>query len=309
MNVTDLYWTGAGVLALIVVVLLILWNVSQIQKQTGRRVKATEEPKSMEAIAPETTEADSGPPTGEEDMAAPQRGSDTPPAGSTDSLEDDLQPDAATAPSNEKIIMFPQSAASADMTQPQSAVGTDDAVARLESSGLVTDADGAAHEQVAGEFRHAEFAEQSAPLVLGREDMDIADEILDEDHILRRAAYETLTDRNDHAADLPEDLRQKLEDPRVLGWLTVHPDGYATASDQPYDESVIDMLATLTGYAARTAEVVGLTEAREFMVRGVEGMIAILPVSRLIAGREGFLVIFLDGETTHEDILAVLDGI
>ncbi len=351
MNVTDLYWIGAGVLALIVIVLLVLWNVSQIQKQTGpRHVKTTEESKSMKAIATEAAEADSRPQTGEADMAASQRGFDTPPTesadstdstDSTDSLTVDSQPgevftfaDSAPRPdmareatfeqerhlaesvgtpgqpeekfliqstglaarSDEKIIKFPQSATSASMPQPQSAVGADDAaaVARLESSGLVNDVGEAARAGVASEFRHAEFVEQSAPLVLGREEMDIADEILDEDHVLRRAAYETLADRDNHAAGLPEALRQRLEDPRVLGWLTVHPDGYALASDQPYDESVIDMFATLAGNAARTAEVVGLTEIREFMVRGVEGMIAILPVSQVVADREGFLVIFLD---------------
>ncbi len=327
MNVTDLYWIGAGVLALIVIILLILWNVNQIQKQTERRrLQTADGPQA--AVSPETAEADSPLLTKGADMAVSRRESDTPTA--------DSQPDAESVASRalmrpgfvnelvlereepvaqsadgseqsaEEIIMFPISVDSAKPPHVDDPASVNDAAVAQLVSGRVHDGGQAARTRIADESSHADFAELSAPLVLGQEDMDVADEILDEDHILRRAAYEVFAERVSDAGRFPEALRQRLEDPRVLGWLTVHPDGYALASDQPYDDSVIDMFATLAGHAARTAEVVGLTETREFMVRGVEGMITMVPLSRIIADREGFLVIFLDGDTTYEELLAPL---
>jgi|GEM_PF-6552884 len=275
MNVTDLYWLGAGALVLVVIVLLVLWNVKQLQKQTERRrLKITEE--SLGATGGETAKAVSSPPqTAVADRTVTQLESAAPTAGA--------QSDAESA-----APFVPVQAGLANELVLEKAAPLDHAYDRSHV--------------------YADFAEQSAPLVLGREEMDGADEILDEDHILRRSAYETLADRSNGEAGFPESFLQKLDDPRVIGWLTVHPDGYVLASDQPYDDSVIAMFATLAAHAARTAEVVGLTETREFMVRGVEGMIAMAPVSRIVSGREGYLVIFFDGETTYEDILAVLGG-
>lgn len=349
MNVTDLYWLGAGALVLVVIVLLVLWNVKQLQKQAERRrLKITEE--SLGATGGETAKAVSSPPqTAVADRAVTQLESAAPTA--------DTQPDGEPAVSfvpvqtgfaNELVlekaepldqtyeeaalfaensIQFPSSddSANAPITGVAAASG-DVAAAPAAARERVSDneADQALRARVTDEFQrshandlshaydrphvYADFAEQSAPLVLGREEMDGADEILDEDHILRRSAYETLTDRSNGDSGFPESFLQKLGDPRVIGWLTVHPDGHVLASDQPYDDSVIAMFATLAGHAARTAEVVGLTETQEFMVRGVEGMIAMAPVSRIVSGREGYLIIFFDGETTYQDILAVLGG-
>ncbi len=329
MNVTDLYWIGAGVLALIVIVLLILWNVNQIQKQTERRRLQTTDG-SRAVVSPETAAVDSPQPTKGVDMAVSQLESGIPTADAQPDVES-VVPQAMMRPglvnelalerqepvaqlaegtgqsdADEEIIIVPQSVDRAKSPQADGHAIVDDAPVAQLASGRVHDEGQALRARIADEFHHADFAELSAPLVLGQEDIDVADEILDEDHILRRAAYEAFAERVSHAGGFPEALRQRLEDPRVLGWLTVHPDGYVLASDQPYDDSVIDMFATLAGHAARTAEVVGLTETREFMVRGVEGMITMVPVSRIIADREGFLVIFLDGETTYEELLAPL---
>ena len=375
MNVTDLYWLGAGALVLVVIVLLVLWNVKQLQKQTERRrLKITEE--SLGATGGETAKAVSSPPqTAVADRAVTQLESAAPTAGAqpdaesaapTAGAQSDAESAAPTAgaqsdaesavpfvpvqagfanelvlekaapldqPYEEdshfarNLIQFPSSDDSANTPITGVAAQSGDVAAAPVAARErvnVNEADQALRARVTDEFQrsyandlshaydrshvYADFAEQSAPLVLGREEMDGADEILDEDHILRRSAYETLADRSNGDAGFPESFLQKLDDPRVIGWLTVHPDGYVLASDQPYDDSVIAMFATLAGHAARTAEVVGLTETREFMVRGVEGMIAMAPVSRIVSGREGYLVIFFDGETTYEDILAVLGG-
>ncbi|MHB1685263.1 MAG: hypothetical protein ACYCYO_21065 [Bacilli bacterium] len=357
MNVTDLYWLGAGALVLVVIVLLVLWNVKQLQKQAERRrLKITEE--SLGATSGETAKTDSSPPQpaaateAVADRAVTQLASAAPTAGA----QPDAEPAVSFVPVQtgfandlvlekaepldqtyeeaeeavlfaENPIQFPFSDASDNAPITGVAVQSGDvAAAPAAARERVSDneADQALRARVTDEFQrshandlshaydrshvYADFAEQSAPLVLGREEMDGADEILDEDHILRRSAYETLADRSNGDAGFPESFLQKLGDPRVIGWLTVHPDGHVLASDQPYDDSVIDMFATLAGHATRTAEVVGLTETQEFMVRGVEGMIAMAPVSRIVSGREGYLVIFFDGETTYEDILAVLGG-
>ncbi len=334
MNVTDLYWLGAGALVLVVIVLLVLWNVKQLQKQTERRrLKITEE--SLGATGGETAKAVSSPPqTAVADRAVTQLESAAPTAGAQPDAESaaptaGAQPDAESAAPTAGAQSDAESAAptagaqsDAESAVPFAPVQTGFANELVLEKAAPLDqpyeADQALRARVTDEFQrshaydrshvYADFAEQSAPLVLGREEMDGADEILDEDHILRRSAYETLADHSNGDAGFPESFLQKLDDPRVIGWLTVHPDGYVLASDQPYDDSVIAMFATLAGHAARTAEVVGLTETREFMVRGVEGMIAMAPVSRIVSGREGYLVIFFDGETTYEDILAVLGG-
>jgi predicted regulator of Ras-like GTPase activity (Roadblock/LC7/MglB family) len=89
-------------------------------------------------------------------------------------------------------------------------------------------------------------------------------------------------------------LREAGNHPAVIGWLLIDQDGASQASDQTYDDEVVAMLASLAAQAERTAQTVGLTHAREFAVRGVEGMIYLIPIRCLGAGRDGYAAVFVE---------------
>lgn len=107
---------------------------------------------------------------------------------------------------------------------------------------------------------------------------------------------------------LADRLREAMKHPAVLGWLLIGQDGVSPASDQVYDEEVISMLEALAGQAERTAETVGLSHAREFAVRGVEGMIYLIPVRRLGVDRDGYAVAFVEEDRLTATDLARMLG-
>ena len=100
----------------------------------------------------------------------------------------------------------------------------------------------------------------------------------------------------DAPQSLDEILTQALQDDAVLGWLTVYADGRRGIHAQAYDETVIDLFATLALQAKYTAGMVGLEHAREFVVRGEEGTIVLFPVARIAPDHEDFVVLFVEGD-------------
>lgn len=98
---------------------------------------------------------------------------------------------------------------------------------------------------------------------------------------------------DDDVENASDRLKRILQTDDVLGWLTVFPDGRRGLRAQEYDETVIDLFATLAQQVKYTAEVVGLEHAKEFVVRGEEGTIVIFPAARLDAVREDFVVLFM----------------
>lgn len=178
--------------------------------------------------------------------------------------------------------------------------------------------------------------EHAPPLVMDAQEAEEALSGLDEDAIVRLSAFAAVAEpedmedlvAEDHRED-PDDepvtqtgadmvaqenttiiaddetfsawLTDRLSHHSVLGWLTVYADGRVGVSDQTYDQDVVTEFSALAEQARRTAELVGLSHAQEFVVRGVEGIIYLTPADRVYAGRPDYLVVFLDGEVMPID--------
>ncbi len=99
-------------------------------------------------------------------------------------------------------------------------------------------------------------------------------------------------------------LERILHTDEVLGWLTVFPDGRRGLRAEEYDETVIDLFATLAEQVKYTADVVGLEHAKEFIVRGEEGTIVMFPAARLDAEREDFVVLFMQADVVEATRIA-----
>lgn len=186
------------------------------------------------------------------------------------------------------------------------------------------------------------LAEQVPPFVLEQEDAEDALSLLGEDEIVRLSAYEARLneeeresppdDASDQASDqadsvsttaeylsleakrslqgddgrsveLPVWLQDRLKQSIVLGWLVVFSDGACAASDQIYDDLVMERFAELVTVAVQTAETVGLERTAELTLRGEDGAIALYPLSAYAIDDNAFLVVFFAETTVPENWL------
>jgi len=186
------------------------------------------------------------------------------------------------------------------------------------------------------------LAEQVPPFVLEQEDAEDSLSLLGEDEIVRLSAYEARLneedresppdDASDQASDqadsvstmeeyppreakqtlqgydgrivnLPVWLHDRLQQSIVLGWLVVFSDGACAASDQIYDDVVIERFAELVKVAVQTAETVGLERTAELTLRGEDGAIALYPLSAYAIDDDAFLVVFFAETAVPENWL------
>ncbi|PWI57754.1 hypothetical protein [Sulfoacidibacillus thermotolerans] len=296
MGANSAYWIGAGILVLVVVILLVVWNVNQLSRQSQpaqkkRKEKATHaEHKREKRVQLDKEERN---------------------------IQD--QVDVRQEMMAEPVQSIEQSVKAANAVDRTAKLHSLRTVTRVRKHGnhrplSITDQESSidfVHTRQATPLLGNEFAE--APVVIEQHDVELALDPLDEDQVLRLSAYETLTaqtvqgdtkeqqsSENEAFSDL---LRVRLHHKAVLGWLLLAPSGTVVDSDQVYDEEVIQQLVLLASTASATAALVGLTHAREFLVRGVEGMILLIPAMRLIPEREEYVVVFIESEEAYELIL------
>lgn len=271
MQGNAVYLLAAGIVFVVVVALLLVWTSRQMRKHGQSAVPATRERTGAERAAGRELHPDAPTGPGEPVDAAEAAGPVEP--GETSRMEDLSEPAAVSAAGAESRPDVEHWSAPAQSPAPS--VASDELSAHFPA--LVFSV---AEEAARDSSLDAERDESSGPAGHTEQGQD------------------PLADR----------LREAAKHPAVLGWLLLDPDGASPASDQAYDEQVVAMLAALAGQAERTAQTVGLSHAREFAVRGVEGMIYLIPIRRLGADHDGYAAVFVEEDGLTASDLAHMLG-
>ncbi len=310
-NIT--FWIGAGILALVVIILLVVWNVNQLTRQ-NLQVQNKRAPKPQRSK--NNTQTDAADAKDEEDDELwTQRRQDYEARTMAHSAEavqetEQTKPFARPTSANQEGML-------SERKVPFGRIVTRVHKPKTLMQSMALNPVPAPEEQVtinekrssAGIHTLIEDGIAQAPVVLEQQEMESALDNLDEDKILRLSAYEGFTNEVEDAGLLDETevfcdlLAARLAHPRILGWMCVLVSGIVVGSDQPYDEEVTQQLCSLAVLASETAALVGLTQAREFLVRGVEGMILVVPAARVVPDRSEYVIVFLESEEDYELIM------
>lgn len=347
MGSNAIFWIVAGIVVLVVIILLVVWNVNQLSRQnqsaTDKRTPKPQRTKKKRDIDPvdETNEDEDElwaerrreyearvKARNEEDQGLENKGMKDGPFERVRQAE----------PQRSDVFEEPVKQATETRKPEQPEIHVQRVVARVRKQKKVAPMVNAV---VAKEDQHTMIHHESqrksgyyalqgdefsqAPVVVEQHDVESSLSSLDEDNVLRLSAYDLYsTDEMEQDIEpimeheikqevtetevFSDLLRARLAHPRVLGWISLLLSGDVVASDQPYDEEVVKQFCSLAHMANETAVLVGLNEAREFLVRGVEGMILLVPAMRMVPGRPEYVVVFLESEEDYAVIAERLLG-